>query len=101
MCDVGKALSRAFTAPGTGGQEAGYLDAFNLAQGSADTAFAALTKAINEATKASLPLLDNPSALAAQRAQMQKTLAAQGSAWSFGKAPAAAPTTATRILTGV
>jgi hypothetical protein len=100
MCDIGKALSRAFTAPGTGGQEQSYLSAFDQAQGSADTAFAALTKAINEATKASLPMLDNPSALAAQRAQMAKQMAAQGSAWSFQKAPAAAPTTATRVLTG-
>lgn len=96
MCDVGKAISRAFTPAGTGTLTSLETQAADQAA----TGQAALTKAITDATTASLPVLDNASALAASQAQMKKTLAANGAAWSFGNAPTTAPAVATRVLFG-
>ncbi|HZU87920.1 MAG TPA: hypothetical protein VE993_01560 [Stellaceae bacterium] len=100
MCDIGGAIARAFTPPGTGGLIAQQEAAQQDATASSDAASAALTKAISDATKASLPVLDNPSALAANRDQMRKLLATTGAAWSFGNTPAVAPTVATKVLLG-
>ena len=101
MCNIGEAITRAFGIGPSGAEQAQLTDAENAAQNSANTASGALTKAISDATAASLPAADNPSALAASRAQQQKLLAAQGAAWSFGNAPTAAPAVATKILFGV
>jgi hypothetical protein len=96
MGDVSKAISRAFTPAGTGALTSMETQAANQAAlGQTD-----LTKAITDATTASLPVLDNASALAANQAQMKKMLAANGAAWSFGGTPTAAPAVATRVLFG-
>lgn len=100
MCDVGKALSRAFTPPGTGALEAELEQQQQAATSATNTAINALNQAITDATKASVPAIDNPSALAANRTQMAQMLAAQGSAWSFGNTPAGAPPVATKVLLG-
>jgi hypothetical protein len=96
MCNIGQAISRVMTPPGTGG----VLALQSEAQASQANANASLTQAINDATQASLPVLDNPSAAAANQAQMRKVMAAQGAGWSLGATPTAAPATATRILFG-
>jgi len=100
MCDVGKAVSRAFGIGPSGGEISATEQAQAEALDASNTATAALTKAINDATAASLPVLDNPSALAANKQQMQKLLGQQGAAWAFGNAPTVAPTVATRALSG-
>jgi hypothetical protein len=96
MCDVGRAITRAFTPAGTGALEADQLTANNASA----TAEAAFTKAIQDATTASLPVLDNPSALAANKNQMAVTMAQRGASWAFNGAPTGAPAVATRVLTG-
>jgi hypothetical protein len=100
MCDIGKALSRAFTPPGTGGLEAQLTASENAATTAATNADNALTTAINNATAASLPAADDPSAYAAAQSQMRTLMAQQGAAWSFGKTPTAAPAAVTRVLFG-
>jgi hypothetical protein len=96
MCNVGRAITRAFTPAGTGALEADQVTAEN-ASADATTAF---TKAITDATQASLPVLDNPSALAANQDQMRKTMAQRGASFAFGGAPTASPPVATRVLSG-
>lgn len=100
MCDIGKALSRAFTPPGTGGLEAQVEQAQQAATTAATNADNALTNAINNAGKATLPALDNPSALAVGQDQMRKLQASLGANWSFGGTPLAPPPVATRALFG-
>lgn len=100
VCDIGKAIGRAFTPPGTGALEAQMTGAQNAAVAASTTATNALTAAIADATKAAVPAIDNPSALAANKTQMARLLAMQGSAWSFGGTPGGAPPTATKVLLG-
>lgn len=100
MCDIGQALARAFTPPGTGALQAGFEGQQKAATDATAAAEKAMADAIGAAKTAALPVLDNPSALAAQQRQMQKLLAQQGAAWSFGGAPGAAPTAATKVLFG-
>lgn len=96
MCDIAKALSRAFTAPGTGAFQA--LE--SEAQTAATNAETALTNAINNANAASLPAADNPSAAAASKAQMAKLMAGSATQFAFGAQPTVAPPTATKVLMG-
>ena len=93
MCNIAKALARAFTPPGTGGFEAQQEAAVQDAQQAANVA-------IKDANAASLPVLDNPSAIAANQDQVRKLLAQNGAAWSFGGTPTIAPPVATRQLLG-
>lgn len=100
MCDIGEAMRRAFTPPGTGALMAGFEGQQKQATDASTAAEKALGDAIAGAKTAALPVLDNPAALAAQQAEMRKRLAQQGSAWSFGNTPGAAPTAATKVLFG-
>lgn len=100
MCDIGKALGRAFTPAGTGALEAQLQAQQDAAGASSDAAAKALTDAIAATKKADVPAIDNPSARAAGMTQMQKLLAAQGNTWSFGNSPVGAPTVATKVLMG-
>lgn len=100
MCDIAKALGRAFTPPGTGALEAQLQAQEDAASASSDAASKALTDAIDATKRAAVPAIDNPSARAASMTQIQKLLASQGNAWSFGNSPVGAPTVATKILMG-
>lgn len=101
MCDIGKAIGRMFTPSGTGALEAQLEGQQAAATAAAKTASDALTAAIKGTQQAAVPPADNPSAIAAAQAQMRKLMAAQGSAWSFGNTPTAAPTVGTKALMGV
>lgn len=100
MCNIGRAISRAFTPPGTGGQIAAMEQSQQQAQNAATTADQQLTQALQQEEQASEPALDNPSAFAASQQQMRSLLAQQGAAWSFGSTPTASPPVATRVLFG-
>lgn len=100
MCDIQKALSRAFTPAGTGGLEAQLQSQEDAANASSLAATKALTDAIDATKAADVPAVDNPSARAAGLSQIQKLLAAQGNSWSFGNSPVGAPTVATKVLMG-
>ena len=93
MCNIGEAIGRAFTPPGTGGLEA-------QAEQAQQTAINAANQAVTDAKAASLPVLDNPSALSASQTQLKALLDAQGAGWSFGKTPTVAPAVATKQLLG-
>jgi len=100
MCNIGEALSRAFTPAGTGALEAQLEARQQAATDAATTATDALTKAIADTSKASVPVADNPSARMAGISEMSQVLAAHGNAWSFGNTPTAAPLVATKQLLG-
>ena len=91
MCDIAKALSRAFTPSGTGALEAQMQAQQDAANAASTAATNALTAAIDSTKKAAVPVADNPSARAAGMSEMQKIMAAQGNAWSFGNSPTASP----------
>jgi hypothetical protein len=99
MCNVSQALSRAFSF-GSGHAANALLEAQGEAQQSADTATAAMQKALKDMQAASMPAIDNPAAHVASLDQQRKLLASQGAAWSFGNTPTAAPVTGTKVLLG-
>lgn len=99
MCNVGAALSRVFSF-GSGHAGTALLEAQGEAQEQADAATKAMKDAITNMNAASMPAIDNPSALAASQAQQRKLMAAQGATWSFGNTPTAAPVTGTKVLLG-
>jgi hypothetical protein len=100
MCNIGEALSRAFTPAGTGALEAQLAGQQQAATNAAATATDALTAAIKQTTQAAVPVADNPSARAASLTEMQRIMAAQGNTWSFGNTPTAMPLVATKQLMG-
>lgn len=100
MCNIAKAIKQAFTPPGTGALMAQQQAQQQQATDAASSAETALTAAIKDVTKASLPVLDNPAALLAQREQQKKLLAAQGAGFTFSNAPMLAPTVGTQKLLG-
>jgi hypothetical protein len=99
MCNIGSAISHAFSF-GSGHAETAMLEAQGEAQEASAAATTAMTNAITQMNAASVPAIDNPSALAAQKSQMARALAAQGGGWSFGATPTAAPVVGTKVLLG-
>ena len=99
MCDIGKAISRAFSF-GSGHAATALMEQQAEAQNAATAAEDAMSKAIKDMNAAAVPAIDSPSAQAAQKAAMARALGAQGAAWSFGGAPTAAPVTGTKVLLG-
>lgn len=100
MCDIGKAISRMFTPPGTGALEAQLEGQQMAANTASDAATRALTDAIAATQKASIPPIDDPSARAAGLDRMRAVMGMQGAASSFMGTPTAAPTVGTKVLLG-
>lgn len=98
MCNVGEAISRAFSSGNT--QATAMLAQQQAAQTAEQTASDAMAQAIQRMQQAAVPAIDNPSAQAAQKSQMARALAARGGAWSFGNTPTVAPTVGTKMLLG-
>jgi uncharacterized protein YhfF len=100
MCNIAEALRRAFTPPGTGALESQMMAGQQQANAASLAATNALTAAIDQTKTVTVPAADNPSARAAGLSAMQKIMAAQGNAWSFGGTPTSAPNVATKVLLG-
>ena len=115
MCDIGKAFSRAFTAPGTGGQEAAAIQqADELKKQQADlakqtaassqavaTAMTAQTEAIKRARNAALPTSDSELARAAAEDRMRKLFSQGSFSRVAGQQFFGEPPTGYRMLTGM
>ncbi len=86
MCDIAKALSRAFTPPGTGGIEAQLEAATQEAKQQADIAAAGPQS--------------SEAAQMAQEARLRLLLAATGSSATFAGGGSATPNVGTKALTG-
>lgn len=105
MCDIERAISRAFTPPGTGGAEAAQIQARAaqqeqnkllaqanvVAKESSDAAIAMQQEAIKRASAASVPMADSESARRAMESRMRRLMIGAGAGSKGGKLLGAAP----------
>jgi hypothetical protein len=93
MCNIGEAIGRIFTPPGTGGQQAAATQALQAAETAQQTA-------IQQANVAAAGVQSNETAQLAQEARLRLLLAAGGAGATFAGGAVAAPSSGTRMLTG-
>jgi hypothetical protein len=93
MCDIGNAIGRIFTAPGTGGQEA-------AVQAASEDALNAQRRAKSAADTAAAGPASSEAARQAMEARLRLLLAATGGASTFAGGPIGPPSAGTKMLTG-
>ena len=93
MCNIGEAISRAFTPAGTGGQEAAATQMLQQALTSQQ-------QAIGQANIAAAGPASIESAKEAQEARLRLLLASGGAGATFQGGPVAMPVAAAKMLTG-
>jgi hypothetical protein len=115
MCDLGKAITRIFTPPGTGGAEAAQIQqqadlqnqqaqlsqATQKSSQAVADALAQQTAAIKESRKAALPVSDSASARAAAEDRLRKLFSGAAFSRVSGQQFFGEPPTGYRMLTGM
>jgi len=99
MCDVGKAISRAVTPPGTGAREAAAEQAQAEAAAALHRATDEQAKALKMVRAATVPPEDNESAVAAADARLRRMIAGGGGSNRGVRTLGAAPV-GYQLLTG-